>query len=79
MNQLYYNVIFQKEEDGGYTASVPALSGCISYGKSLEEAQVMIKDAIMGYLESVEKHGQAIPIESESFVGAVMVPLPIYA
>ena len=33
MKQLSYNVIFKPEVEGGFTVIVPALPGCVSYGK----------------------------------------------
>ncbi len=49
---LDYTVIFQKEPEGGYTAIVPELPGCVTYGKDLEEAKKMVKEAIELYLEA---------------------------
>ena len=48
---LNYNVIFQKEEEGGYSVWVPALPGCASQGETFEEALENIKEAISLYLE----------------------------
>jgi predicted RNase H-like HicB family nuclease len=48
---LNYNVIFQKEEEGGYSVWVPALPGCASQGETFEEALNNIKEAISLYLE----------------------------
>jgi predicted RNase H-like HicB family nuclease len=48
---LNYNVIFQKEEEGGYSVWVPALPGCASQGETFEEAVNNIKEAISLYLE----------------------------
>jgi antitoxin HicB len=53
---LQYNVIFKSEPEGGFTASVPSLPGCISFGKNLSEAKDMIIDAIRGYIISLQKH-----------------------
>jgi predicted RNase H-like HicB family nuclease len=44
-------------EDGGYTVEVPSLPGCISEGDSLAEALENIKDAIQGYIESLQADG----------------------
>ncbi len=52
---LKFNVLFRAEPEGGFTAIVPSLPGCISYGKTLEKSQAMIKDAIEGYLISLNK------------------------
>ncbi|MCL0070086.1 type II toxin-antitoxin system HicB family antitoxin [Dehalococcoidia bacterium] len=47
-------VILEASEEGGFTAYVPSLPGCISEGDSEEEALVNIKEAIDLYLEPVE-------------------------
>ncbi len=47
-------VVLEPSEDGGFTAIVPALPGCISEGDSEEEAMVNIQEAIALYLEPVE-------------------------
>jgi predicted RNase H-like HicB family nuclease len=54
-------VIIYPGEDGWWVAECPSLPGCISQGKTREEAQANIKEAIEGYLESLEKHGEPIP------------------
>jgi len=40
---------------------VPALPGCVTYGRTLNEAQEMAKDAIAGYIASLRKHGDPLP------------------
>ena len=51
------NVIIEKDEDGYYTAEVPALPGCLSQGKTYDEAVSNVKEAIEGWLEVMEsKH-----------------------
>ena len=47
-------IVLEPSEEGGYTAIVPALPGCISEGDSKEEAIHNIKEAIELYLEPVE-------------------------
>lgn len=47
-------VVLEPSEEGGYTAHVPSLPGCISEGDSLEQAMVNIKEAVELYLETVE-------------------------
>ena len=61
---LDYTVFFQKESEGGYTAIVPTLPGCVSYGETIEEAKLMAKEAIELYLESLSAHQEEIPKES---------------
>jgi len=47
-------VILESSNEGGYTALVPALPGCISEGDTKEEALANIRKAIELYLEPVE-------------------------
>ena len=55
---LKYTVVFEPSEEGGYVASVPALSGCMSQGETFEETVKMIKDAISGYIAVLREKGQ---------------------
>lgn len=61
MRYLNYTVIFEPQPEGGYTAYVPALPGCVSEGDTLAEAKEMIKDAIKCYCESLIKDGTPLP------------------
>lgn len=47
-------IILEHSDEGGYTAFVPALPGCISEGDSKEDALKNIREAIELYLEPVE-------------------------
>ena len=60
MRVLSYRVILKPEPEGGFTVTVPVLPGCITFGKDLEEAKEMVKDAIQVYLESLQKHSEPI-------------------
>lgn len=60
---MKYTVILQRESDGGYVVSVPALPGCVSQGDSREEALKNIEEAIELYLEDVKAAGEPIPAE----------------
>ena len=62
---MKFRVLLELDEDGFYVAQVPVLPGCISQGKTREEAIENIKDAIRGYLESLKKHGEPIPTSIE--------------
>jgi antitoxin HicB len=58
---MRYRVLIEQDEDGAYVAEVPALPGCISQGKTRCEAINNIKEAIAGYLESLQAHDEPIP------------------
>lgn len=46
-------VILEPSDEGGYTAYVPALPGCISEGETVDEAMANVREAIDLYLEPV--------------------------
>ena len=47
-------IVIEPSEEGGYTAYVPSLPGCISEGDTVEETTANIREAIELYLEPVE-------------------------
>ncbi|HCS22016.1 MAG TPA: antitoxin HicB [Bacteroidetes bacterium] len=61
-----YKIHLHKEEEGGFTASVPVLPGCITYGDSVEEALTMAKEAIELYIEDLKERGESIPDDNET-------------
>ena len=63
-----YTAIFEPAEEGGYVVTVPALNGLSTEGDTLEEARAMAEDAIRCYLESLQKHGEEIPAESDASI-----------
>ncbi|MCL4512077.1 MAG: type II toxin-antitoxin system HicB family antitoxin [Bacteroidetes bacterium] len=55
----YKVVITYDSEYEGYVVDVPELNGCMSEGKTLDEALSNVKDAIKGWLYVESKHGRA--------------------
>ncbi|MBK9247084.1 MAG: type II toxin-antitoxin system HicB family antitoxin [Ignavibacteria bacterium] len=47
---MNFQVVIEEDESGYFVVEVPALSGCFSLEKSIEEASVNIKEAIIGWL-----------------------------
>ncbi|MBS0180874.1 MAG: type II toxin-antitoxin system HicB family antitoxin [Nitrospira sp.] len=48
------HVIVEQDEAGYFVAEVPALPGCLSQGKTHDEAIANVKEAIEGWLEVME-------------------------
>ena len=63
-------IILEPSEEGGYTAIVPSLPGCISEGDTKEEALKNIREAIELYLEPFEDD-QVFPPNAETVELAV--------
>ena len=76
MEHLHYMILFQPEPEGGFTVTVPALPGCVTYGKDLAEAKKMAIDAIGAYFASLKKHGEPIPAEAEPLITSIRVKKP---
>jgi len=49
--KMIFRVVVEKDESGYYVGEVPALPGCLSQGKTIEELKVNITEAIEGWLE----------------------------
>lgn len=60
---MKFDVILEPEPEGGYTVTCPAVKGAVSYGKTVEEAIEMIKDAIEGILEVRGELEKYAPVE----------------
>jgi predicted RNase H-like HicB family nuclease len=56
-------VIIYPGEDGYFMAEVPSLPGCISQGKSKEEAIINIIDAIRVYIAALQDDNISVPEE----------------
>lgn len=56
-------VIIYPGEDGYWVAECPSLPGCISQGKTKEEAIANIREAIQGYIAALEKDNLPVPEE----------------
>ena len=48
------HVVVEEDEGGYFAAEVPALPGCLSQGKTREEAIANVKEAFEGWLEVME-------------------------
>jgi len=67
----HFNIALRPELEGGFTAIVPALPGCVTHGRTLDEAKEMAKDAIVGYIESLRKHNEPIPTDNDTLMASL--------
>lgn len=61
-----YRIVLRKEPEGTYTALVPSLPGCITWGETVEQALEMAKDAIHGYISVLQEEGEPVPDDNET-------------
>jgi predicted RNase H-like HicB family nuclease len=56
-----YPAHFINEDNGTVTVTFPDLSGCKTYGESLEDAVFMAKDALEGFIEIILENNETLP------------------
>ena len=61
--ELRYLINLEKNEDGGYTVTVPALPGCVTQGDTWEEAVAHAQEAISGYIDTLQELNKPVPLE----------------
>ncbi len=67
MPERRYKIFLREEHEGGFTVTVPVLPGCVTYGKTIQEAIRMAKEAIEIYIEVLAEKGEEIPTEDGIF------------
>lgn len=60
---MNYTVELTPLEEGGFSVTVPALPGCVTWGTTFDHAVGMAKEAIELWLEEMSEHGEPIPEE----------------
>ena len=66
-----FNVVIERDEEGYYVASVPALAGCHTQARSLDDLIERVREAIAVCLE-----GDSENIDELEFVGVQRVSVP---
>ena len=64
MKTFVLKVNLKEEKDGRWSATIPALPGCSSWGHSSQEALGNIKDAAEIYIEDMAEAGEGLPSPS---------------
>ena len=69
-----FTVVLERDEDGLYVASVPALRGCHTQGKTLDQVMQRIREAIELWLEIQGARARNLP--RLEFVGIQQLEVP---
>ena len=78
--QIYqrFEINYFQDEDGMFTAEVPAIRGCVAWGKTLQEAHRNAVDAIESCLEARAKVG-AMKLRKPRYAGLNVYRRPLHA
>jgi len=60
----HYTVYFEPQTDGSFAVVFPAFPEIVTFGRTLEEARAMARDALRCHLEGLRENGEAIPPET---------------
>ena len=61
---MNFTVTIDRDEDGAWIAECPSIPGCVTCGKTRDEAMVMVRDAIAACLEVRSEMGMPLTIET---------------
>ena len=80
MRTYVFRVELDQDEDGRWSASIPTLPGCGTWGKTAEEALETLKEASQAYIEVLIEDGRPLPVESNDkesngFVHVINAPV----
>jgi predicted RNase H-like HicB family nuclease len=60
MKDYYYKAVIEPQDEGGFTAYVPSLPGCVTEGETYEETMSNMKEALELYLETLKKRKRKV-------------------
>lgn len=70
---MKFHIVLRKEPEWGYTVLVPSLPGCITYWETIEEAHVMAREAIEGYLLTQQDLQESVVDDTESVFDTIFI------
>ena len=61
MTKQRFIVLIKKDEDGVFIGTVPSIKGCYSYGDTIDELLVNVKEAIETHVEAFGLEVDGLP------------------
>lgn len=63
---MTYTVVIRAGNEAGFVATVPALPGCVSEGRTRRETLRNVKEAIEVYIEALLEDGLPVPVQTDA-------------
>jgi len=63
---MKYTVLIRPGNEGGYVATVPALPGCVTQGRTRRQALRSAREAIEVYIEALLEDGLPVPVQIDA-------------
>ena len=77
METMHFQVVLELDEDGFYVADVPALEGCHTQGRSVEEALAKIREVIAMCVQELREDGKEIQIRYPEVIGVETIEMAL--
>lgn len=74
MKTYIFPVELQQDEDGRWSAVVPALPGCATWGLTAEEAVESLREAAQAYIAVLAEDGRPLPAEAAQTMQIISAP-----
>ncbi len=58
---LSYPAIFEQAIEGGYNVLFPSFPGCVTFGRTFEEAKIKAREVLELWIEELISEGHKIP------------------
>ena len=72
-----YYAVFEPAKESGYNVSFPDFPGCVTFGRTFEEARVKAKEILELWLEELASQKQRIPVRTiRPIIDEIKVALP---
>ncbi len=63
---MKFTVLIRAGNESGFVATVPALPGCVSQGRTRRQALRNAKEAIEAYIEALLEDGLPVPVQTDT-------------
>lgn len=74
---LSYFAVFEPAKEGGYNVSFPEFPGCVTFGKTFEEARIKAKEILELWLEELACQKRKFPVKtSRPMIDEIKVSIP---
>ena len=74
---MSYYAVFDPAEEGGYNVSFPDFQGCVTFGKTFEEAKEKAKEVLELWLEELASQRREIPLyHARPLIDEIRVAVP---
>lgn len=75
---LEYPAVFDPAIEGGYNVSFPDFPGCVTFGRSFEEAKAKAKEVLELWLEELQANREEFPVKTQRpIIDGIEVSLPV--